>query len=350
MLNYLSSFFQQDSGSGADIYIDLGTANTLVAVRDLGVVINEPSLVAFTESSPRRRKILGVGLQAQDKMDKNPGNVIFQKPVKDGVIADFDSTQVMLKHFLQEASQKCKKFRPRVVVSLPYGVTEVEKKAVIAACSQAGASRTYLIDEPMAAAIGAGLPVREAKGHMIIDIGGGTTEVAVIALADIVYCEPVRIGGHKFDEAILQYFKDVKNMIITEKQAERLKIELGTAMPKRDIRSSQVQGRDVDTGLMRTIEVTSEEIGSALQDSILLIINAIHTAIENTPPELVSDIIESGIVLAGGGALIRDIDIKIKNEVRLEVRVAPNPLTAIAAGGEIVLKDPKLLEKIQIEV
>lgn len=350
MFQFISSLFQQDQDSAADVYIDLGTANTLVAVRGQGVIINEPSLVAFTEPAPRRRKIIGVGLAAQDKMDKNPGNVIFQKPVRDGVIADFDSTQVMLKHFLNEASQKAKVFRPRVVVSLPFGVTEVEKKAVIAACSQAGARRTYLIDEPMATAIGAGLPVKEAKGCMIVDIGGGTTEVAVIALADIVYCQPVKLGGHKFDEAILHYFKTEKQLNISEKQAEDLKIELGTALPKRNIMTKNISGRDVNTGLVRTIEVSSQEIGAALHDSIQTIINAIHTALENTPPELVSDIIETGIVLAGGGALIRDLDVRIKNEVRLDVCIADNPLTAIAKGGEIVLSDPKLLEKIQVEI
>lgn len=349
MLQFLKSIFSSRE-AGADVYVDLGTANTLVAVRNHGIIINEPSLVAFTESSPGRRKLLGVGLAAQNIQDKTPGNVIFQKPVRDGVIADFDSTQSLLKHFLLDAQQKAKIFRPRVVVSLPYGVTEVEKKAVIAACRQAGASKVYLIDEPMAAAIGSQIPVKEARGHMIVDIGGGTTEVAVIALADIVHCETLRLAGHRFDESIVNYFKKIKKIIISEQQAEKLKKDFGTAMPKRNIVSGKVTGRDMDTGLNRSIDITSEDIGLAMNDCIQDIINAILNSLENTPPELVSDIIENGVVVAGGGALIRDLALRIKSEVRLEVRIADNPLTAIATGGEYVLRDPQLLEKIQIEV
>lgn len=346
----LKSFFSYFAPKepGADIYVDLGTANTLVAVRNFGIVINEPSVVAFTESNGRR-KLLGVGNKAVDIQSKNPGNVVFQKPVRDGVVADFDSAHSMLKYFLEVAQEKCKVYRPRVVVSLPYGVTEVEKKAIIAACRQAGASRVFLIDEPMAAAIGADLPVKEARGHMIIDIGGGTTEVAVIALADIVYCEALRLAGHKFDEEILSYFKENFNLIISSEQAEQLKKTYGTAMPKRNIKHFSLSGHDVDTGLPRSIDVSSENVGLAMNDCIQTLINAILNALENTPPELVSDIIENGIVLAGGGALIKDLDIRIKNEVRLEVRIAKDPLVAIARGGEAVLKDPQLLEKINIQ-
>lgn len=347
MLKSLFSFFAAKE-PGADIYIDLGTANTLVSVRNFGVVVNEPSLVAFTESNGRR-KLLGVGNKAVDIQTKNPGNVIFQKPVRDGVIADFDSSHSMIKYFLEVAQQKCNVYRPRVVVSLPYGVTEVEKKAVIAACRQAGASRVFLIDEPMAAAIGAGLPVKEARGHMIVDIGGGTTEVAVIALADIVYCEALRLAGHKFDEEIISYFKEYFNLVVSPEQAEELKKNYGTAMPKRNIKAFTLSGFDADTGLPRSVNVSSENVGLAMNDCIQSIINAILNALENTPPELVSDIIENGIVLAGGGALIRDLDVRIKNEVRLDVRVANDPLVAIARGGEEVLKDPQLLEKINLQ-
>lgn len=343
------AWLQKDNHTAADLYVDLGTANTLIAARGKGIILNEPSLIAYTEPNKGRRKIIGVGHEAKEKLAKTPGHILAQKPVRDGVIADFDLTQEMLKTFLSAKEVKAAFSRPRVVVSLPYGVTEVEKKAVVDACKSAGAKEVFLIDEPMAAAIGAGLPVKAAKGSMIIDIGGGTTEVAVICLADIVYCEPVRVGGHKIDEAIVTYFRRQKNLVISEATAENLKVQIGTAVPKRDIKFMSISGRDVDTGLTKTLEVSSEDVGLAMNDSISEIINAIHTAIENTPPELVSDIIETGITLAGGGALIRDLHLRIQNEVRLPVRVAAYPLTAIALGGEMVLDDKALLEKIQLD-
>lgn len=336
--------------SGADIYVDLGTANTLIAIKDKGIVLNEPSQVMVTETNLKKRKILGIGYEGIEIAKKNPGHIITIKPVRDGVIADFDATRSMLQYFLGKVIKKSSLTRPTIVVSLPYGVTEVEKKAVIEACRSAGASKTYLIDEPMAAAIGAQLPVKEARGQMIIDIGGGTTEIAVIALADIVYCEPLRIGGHKFDEAIIRYMKDLKGLVISEETAEFLKIELGTALPKKNIISLEIEGRDLNSGFPRKQFVTSEEIGAALADSIQQIVHGILNALENTPPELVSDIIGNGIVLAGGGALIKELSAKIEAEVRIPVRIAENPLTAIAIGGEMVLSDPALLDKIQLEV
>ena len=347
MLGWL---FGTSSSNGADIYIDLGTANTLIAVRNKGIVLNEPSQVAVTETNLKKRKILGIGNEGVEIAKKNPGHIIIIKPVRDGVIADFDATRSMLQYFIGKVLKKNSLTRPTMVVSLPYGVTEVEKKAVIEACRSAGASKTYLIDEPMAAAIGANLPIKEASGQMIIDIGGGTTEIAVIALADIVYCEPLRIGGHKFDEAIIRYMKDSKNLVIDESTAEKLKIALGTALPKKNIISLEVEGRDLKSGFPRKQRVTSEEIGASLADSIQQIVHGILNALENTPPELVSDIIGNGIVLAGGGALIKELPAKIEAEVRIPVRVAENPLTAIALGGEIVLSDSALLDKIQLDV
>jgi rod shape-determining protein MreB len=341
---------KSDSTAAADLYVDLGTANTLIAARGKGVILNEPSLIAYSQTGPGKKKIIGVGVEAQEKLLKTPGNINAQKPIRDGVIADFETTQTMLKHFLSKPGVKSIFSRPRVVVSLPYGVTDVEKKAVVEACKWAGAKQVFLIDEPMAAAIGSGLPVKAASGNMIIDIGGGTTEVAVIALADIVYCQAVRVGGHKLDDAITDYFKKTKKIILSEHTAETLKMSIGTAVPKKDIRSATATGRDSETGMQKTIEVSSEEVGFAMNDAIQEIINAIHRALENTPPELVSDIIENGIMLAGGGALIRNLDLRIQNEVRLDVRVADNPLTAIAKGGEAVLSDPELLEKIQLEI
>lgn len=347
MLNWL---FSTSSTNGADIYVDLGTANTLIAIKNSGIVLNEPSQVMVTEIDLKKRKILGIGLEGIEIFKKNPGHIISIKPIRDGVIADFDATRSMLQYFLKKVLKSNSLSRPAVVVSLPYGVTEVEKKAVIEACRSAGASKTYLIDEPMAAAIGSNLPVKEALGQMIIDIGGGTTEIAVIALADIVYCEPLRIGGHKFDEAIIRYIKDYKNLVISEQTAEKLKIELGTALPKKDIISITIEGRDFNSGFVREQLVTSEEVGNSLAGPIQQIVHGILNALENTPPELVSDIIGNGIVLVGGGALIKELPAKIEAEIRIPVRIAKNPLTAIAIGGEMVLSDPALLDKIQLEI
>lgn len=343
-------FNSDSSPSAADIYVDLGTANTLISAKDKGLVLNEPSEVVVSDVDPKKRKVLGVGLEGQDIFKQNPGYLKVIKPVRDGVIADFEACGFMLKYFISKVLNKHSFSRPRVIISMPYGVTDVEKKAVIQASRSAGASRTYLIDEPMAAAIGAGLDVKAPRGQMVIDIGGGSTEIAVIALSDIVHCEALRMGGHKFDEAIIKFLKDERNFIISEKTAEYLKNNLGTAFPKKNIRSIDIEARDLDTGLTKTVSVSSEEVGLALSDSIQLIIHGILNAIEKTPPELVSDIIDSGIVLAGGGALIAEMAAKIESEVRIPVSVAIEPLTAIARGGEILLKDPALLDKIQLEV
>lgn len=335
---------------GADIYVDLGTANTLISARGKGLVLNEPSEVMISDIDPKKRKVLGVGTEGRAIYDKNPGYVSIVKPVKDGVIADFEATGYMLKHFLSKVITNLSFSRPKVIVSLPYGVTDVEKKAVIEACRSAGASRTYLIDEPMAAAIGAGINVRAPHGQMIIDIGGGSTEIAIIALSNIVYCEPLRLGGHKFDEAIIRFLKETKKIVVTEAQAEILKVQLSTAMPKKNIHSMEIEARDIDTGFHKKVTISSEEIGIALSDSIQLIVHGVLNAIENTPPELVSDIIDSGITLAGGGALIKEISAKLETEIRIPVRIAADPLTAIARGGEMLLSDPDLLDTIQIEV
>lgn len=340
--------FFKDDESAADFYVDLGTANILIAARGRGVLVNEPSLIAYTETSPGKKKVVAVGLEARDKIQKTPGNISSSRPLRDGVIDDFETTETMLRYFLNRPGLKGFFSRPRVVISLPFGVTEVEKRAVVDAGKSAGAREVYLIDEPMAAAIGSNLQVKAAQGCMIIDIGGGTTEVAVIALSDIVYCQAIRVGGNKLDEAIVDYMKKKKGLIISELVAEQLKQNLGTACPKKDIRMGQVTGRDSGTGLTRSLEISSEDIGNAMDESICNIIQAIHKALENTPPELVSDIIESGITLAGGGALIRDLDIRLQNEIRLPVKITENPLIAIARGGEMILNDPELLEKITL--
>ncbi len=344
------NFLRADADIKADLYVDLGTANTLIAARGKGVILNEPTLIAYSEVSPGKRKVVAVGNDAREKVARTPGNLTALRPLRDGVIADFDTTETMLRYFLSRPGMKSLFSKPRIVISLPYGVTEVEKRAAIDAGKSAGAKEVFLIDEPMAAAIGADLPIKEPKGSMIIDIGGGTTEVAVIALSDIVYCQAIRVGGNRFDEAIVDYMKKKKNLIINENAAEKLKMEIGTACAKKDIRFLEITGRDFKTGLNKTIEISSEDVGNAMDDCIRDIVGAIHLALEQTPPELVSDIIENGIVLAGGGALIADIDIRLQNEVRLPVRIAPNPLTTIARGGEKVLDDPELLEKIQLQI
>ncbi len=346
----MGALFSAAETKAADLYIDLGTANILIAAFGQGLIVNEPTLIAYSEQRPGRRKIIAVGREAEEKVAMSPGNLHSERPLKDGVIADFDTAEAMLKHFFQKMKLSSFFSRPRIVISMPYGVTEVEKRAVVDAGKAAGAKDVILIDEPMAAAIGADLPIREARGSLIVDIGGGTTEVAVIALADIVSCVAIRVGGHKMDGAIQNYLKRHKNFIISDRVAEKLKIELGTATPKKDIRTLEVEGRRADSGVPLRLEVTSEDVGIAIDDCISEIIHAIHATIEKTPPELVSDIIESGIMLAGGGALIRNLDMRIQNEVRLPVKVATHPLLAIARGGEIILSDPDLLEKIQLEI
>lgn len=341
------SFF---SSGLAEIYVDLGTANTLIAKRGKGVVVNEPTLIAYSETSPGHRRIIAVGREAVEKVQSSPGHIFADRPLRDGVIANADTTEIMLQHFLQKHRLMSFFSKPIMVISLPYGVTEVEKRAAIEAGKSAGAKDVILIDEPMAAAIGAGMQVKSAQGAIIVDIGGGTTEVAVIALADIVACTAIRMGGYRMDEAIQRYFRNIKNLIISEATAERLKKDLGTATPRTDIITKVVEGRNADTGLSLRMEVTSEDVGLAMDGPISEIIEAIHATIEKTPPELVSDVIETGIALTGGGALIKNLALRIQNEVHLPVRVAPSPLTAIAQGGEALLNDPELLDKVQLSV
>ena len=346
----MGALFKSAEAKAADLYIDLGTANILIAAHGQGLIVNEPTLIAYAEPRPGKRKIVAVGREAQEKVSMSPGNLQADRPLKDGVIADFDTAEAMLKHFFQKMKLVSFFARPRIVISMPYGVTEVEKRAVVEAGKSAGAKDVILIDEPMAAAVGADLPIKDARGSLIVDIGGGTTEVAVIALADIVSCGAVRVGGHRMDSSIQSYLKKHKNFIVTDRTAERLKIELGTAIPKKDIRTLDVDGRNADNGVPMRLEVTSADIGLAIDDCLIEIIQAIHQTLEKTPPELVSDVIESGIVLSGGGALIRHLDLRLQNEIHLPVRVAHDPLLTIAKGGELILSDPELLDKIQLEI
>jgi rod shape-determining protein MreB and related proteins len=334
--------------SGADIYIDLGTANTLVMTRDRGLVANEPSVIAYRESYPGQKEIIAVGNEAKVKIGRTPGNLVASFPLKEGVIADLDTTEAMLRYFMTRARRRFQFVRPRVVISLPFGVSDIEKKAVRDAGAAAGAREVILIEEPMAAAIGAGLPVQEPKGNMIIDIGGGTTEIAVISLCGIVHCEAVRVGGHAFDEAIVEYMRRQFNVIVGDQSAERLKIQIGSALPGDTTTAAVIRGVDYITGLPKEISVTSDHIYDAISGHLEQIISAAKKTLEQIPADLVPDVIRDGVMLAGGGALIRDLDTRLRQELQIPVWIVDEPLLAIARGGGKALTDRWLLERIAL--
>ena len=329
-----------------DLAIDLGTANTLVYVKGKGIVANEPSVVAVQRDSRGLRTVKAVGRAAKEMLGRTPGTIEAVRPMKDGVIADFELTEKMLSYFIGVAHNHRSLVRPRAVICIPYGITEVEKRAVRESAESAGCASVFLIEEPMAAAIGADLPIHEASGNMIVDIGGGTTEVAVISLLGIVYSKSVRVGGDKMDEAIVNYLKRRFNVLIGERTAEQIKIAIGSAYPEEEIRTMQVKGRDLVAGIPKTIEVTSEEIREAMQEPINAIVEAVRLALEKTPPELAADIVDKGIVLVGGGALIRNLDILLREETGLPILVAENPLTAGVMGSGRVLDNPDLLREV----
>lgn len=308
-----------------DLAIDLGTANTLVSVRGKGIVIREPSVVAIDKNDDR---ILAVGIEAKRMLGRTPGNIVAVRPLKDGVIADFDVTEAMLRYFIDKASDKRYPWtpRPRVVVCVPSGVTSVEKRAVFEATMSAGARQAYLIEEPMAAAIGADLPVEEPTGSMVIDIGGGTTEVAVIAMGGIVVSQSIRVAGDEFDQAILSHVRDAYNLAIGERTAEDIKIKVGSAVPLKDELDVEVNGRDVITGLPKTVRIESEEIRRALQKPLEEMVKAVKDALDATPPDLASDLMYYGILLTGGGALLRGLDVLLRDETGVSVNVSPTAL------------------------
>jgi rod shape-determining protein MreB len=321
-----------------DISIDLGTANTLIYVRGRGIVLNEPSVVAIREEAGRNKVIEAVGVDAKRMLGRTPGNIVAIRPMKDGVIADFTVTEYMLKHFIKKVHTDRWFRNPRVLICVPYGSTPVERRAIKDSAQGAGASRVYLIEEPMAAAIGAGLPVHEARGSMVLDIGGGTSEVAVISLNGIVYAASVRIGGDRFDDAIINYVRRNYGTLIGEATAERIKHEIGSAFPGQEVREIEVKGRNLSEGVPRSFVLNSNEILEALQEPLSGIVGAVKTALEQTPPELGSDVAERGIVLTGGGALLRDIDRLLMEETGLPVVLADDPLTCVARGGGRVLE------------
>jgi rod shape-determining protein MreB len=319
-----------------DLAIDLGTANTLIYVRGQGIVLNEPSVVAVRQDrlGTGPRSVAAVGTEAKQMLGRTPGNITTIRPMKDGVIADFTYTEEMLKHFIRKV-HKSRFLRPspRVVVCVPCGSTQVEQRAIKESALEAGARQVSLIEEPMAAAIGAGMPVTEARGSMVVDIGGGTTEVAVIALNGIVYSQSVRIGGDRFDEAIIAYVRRSHGMLIGESTAERVKIEIGCAYAQEHVRETEVSGRHLAEGVPKMIKINSNEVLDALREPLAGIVSAIRQALEQTPPELCADVAERGIVLTGGGAMLRDIDRLISEQTGLHVQVADDPLTCVARGG-----------------
>lgn len=339
MSNFIYNYFSRDMG------IDLGTANTLVTVRGRGIVLQEPSVVAIHSET---RAVLAVGSEAKQMIGRTPGNIIAIRPMKDGVIADFDITQTMLRYFIAKAHSRRALVRPRVIVSVPSGVTEVEKRAVIDATLQAGAREAYLIEEPMAAAIGAGLPVHEPMGNMVVDIGGGTTEVAIISLGGIVTSRSIRVAGDEMDEAIVNYIKRNYNVLIGERTAEEVKIKIGSAFPGEVDEVMEIRGRDLITGLPKTLTVTGDEIQKALAEPVANILEAIKVTLEKTPPELASDIMDRGIVMTGGGSLLRGFDKLVSHETGMPVHLSDEPLLCVVRGTGKALEEIETLRRILI--
>jgi rod shape-determining protein MreB len=331
-----------------DLAIDLGTANTLVYAKGRGIVSNEPSVVAVQSDPSGVDRVRAVGREAKEMLGRTPGSIRAVRPLKDGVIADFDIAEAMLRFFIRRSHDRGRLLRPRIVISVPSGVTEVEKRAVRESALSASAREVYLVQEPMAAAIGAGLPITEPSGNMIIDIGGGTTEVAVISLAGIVYAASVRVGGDKMDEAIVNYVKRKHNLLIGERTAELVKMEVGTAYPADDMRTMALKGRDLVAGVPRTLELNSEDVREALSEPVSAIVESARAALERTPPELAADIADKGIVLTGGGALLRNLDVRLREETGLPLMLAEDPMTAVVMGCGRCLDELDLLKDVAL--
>jgi len=331
-----------------DLAIDLGTANTVVYVKGKGIIAFEPSVVAVQKDARGMKKVLAVGKEAKEMLGRTPGNIEAIRPMREGVIADFEVTEAMLRYFIRKAHNRKTLIRPRIIISVPFGITEVEKRAVRESAESAGAREVFLIEEPMAAAIGAGLPITEPSGNMIVNIGGGTTQVAVISLAGVVYSKSIRIAGDKMDDAIMNYLKRKYNMLIGERTAEQVKINIGTAYPETEVRTMEIKGRDLVAGVPKTLEINSEEVREAIQEPINAIIEAVKIGLERTPPELAADIVDRGICMAGGGALLRNIDVLIREETDLPVMIADDPQTCVVLGTGKALDQLDTLKGITI--
>ncbi|RLA76377.1 MAG: rod shape-determining protein [Epsilonproteobacteria bacterium] len=332
-----------------DMAIDLGTANTLVLIRGQGISINEPSVVAIQYDKQGRETILAVGQEAKDMVGKTPGNIKAIRPMKDGVIADFNVTEMMIRYFIEKSHKRKSFFSPRIIICVPYGLTQVERKAVKESALNAGARYVYLIEEPMAAAIGAGLPIKDPNGNLIVDIGGGTTEIGVISLGGLVLSKSIRVAGDKLDMTIVHYIKQNFNLLIGERVAEELKIKIGTAIPLEEELTAVVRGRDSIEGTLTSVEVNSEHIREAIKEPIQEIGEALKSVLEETPPDLAGDIVENGIVLTGGGALIRGLDKYLSDLVKLPVYIAEEPLLAVAKGTGKALDEIDLLQQTSYE-
>ena len=337
--NNISGMFSNDMG------IDLGTASTLVYVKGQGIVLCEPSVVAIEKGT---NHVLAVGEEAKRMLGRTPGSIVAIRPMKDGVIADFEITEAMLRYFINKVHNRRVLVRPRMVIAIPSGITEVEKRAVKDSAERAGAREVYLVEEPIAAAIGVGLPIQEPAGNMIIDIGGGTTEMAVVSLSDVVYSKSIRIGGDEMDDAIIQHLRKTYNLMIGERTAEEIKIKIGSAYPLEEEMTMEVRGRDLVAGLPKTVTISSEEVREALAEPIAAIVEAVRITLERTPPELSADLIERGMVLAGGGGLLRGLDKLLSEQTGLPVHIAEDPITAVALGTGMVLSEIKYLKKVTV--
>ncbi len=331
-----------------DLAIDLGTANTLVYVKGKGIVLSEPSVVAVRKNARERSRVLAVGGEAKMMLGRTPGNIVAIRPMKDGVIADFEITEAMLRHFIRKVHNRRSLIRPRIIVCVPSGITPVEKRAVRESAESAGAREVYLIEEPMAAAIGAGLPITEPICNMVVDIGGGTTEVAVISLAGIVYSKSMRMGGDKMDEAILQYIKRTYNLLIGERTSEIIKTTIGNAYPG-EMETMDVKGRDLVTGIPKIININSDEVRQAIQEQIDTIVATVKTALEQTPPELAGDIVDRGIYITGGVALLKNLDILLHQETGLPITITEDPLTTVVLGSGKALDNLDILKEVMVD-
>ncbi|CCO23333.1 rod shape-determining protein [Maridesulfovibrio hydrothermalis] len=346
----MASLFDKILGSfSSDLAIDLGTANTLVYVKGKGVMLSEPSVVAVKRDANGGSKVIAVGMEAKRMLGRTPGNIVAIRPMKDGVIADFEVTEAMLRHFISKVHNSRRLVRPRIMICVPTGITQVEKRAVKESAQSAGAREVYLIEEPMAAAIGANLPITDPTSNMVVDIGGGTSEIAVISLSGIVYARSVRVGGDKMDEAIMQHVKRKYSMLIGESTAENIKIKIGSAFPLEEEIEMEVKGRDLVTGIPQNILITSEEIRKAISEQVDSIVQGVRVALEQTPPELAADIVDRGIVLTGGGALLKGLDQLLSQETHLPITVVDMPLDAVVRGSGKALDEIHIYKDVTID-